>query len=269
MIIRFPDKRAAGSIVDDLISFVDFAPTFLALAGAAVPERLHGRDFLGGESGKRPYVHAARDRLDEFPDRSRAVRDKRYKYIRNYDPDRPFFLPLYYRENLSSMAEMRRLLRAGELPDHIAGYFESPRPAEELYDVSLDPQEIDNLATDPAHRDDLERLRGEMDRWLKDVRDRSVESEVDMVSSMWPGGEQPKTSEPVLSVNCAADRAEIEMSSLTAGASIGYRFAGDKGWSLYAAPIHSEQGNVIEAKAIRYGYHESAVVRQGACDDEA
>ena len=268
MIIRFPDGRGAGSVVDDFISFVDFAPTFLNLAGAPIPGHLHGRDFLDDRAPKPTYIHAARDRLDEWPDRSRAVRDHRFKYIRNYVEDRPFFGALYYRENLASMAEMRRLRNEGTLSQSISKYFETPRPTEELYDLIEDPDEMTNLASDPRYDNDLQRLRAELDRWTAEIGDMSEHTEVDMVTlQMWPGGVQPETEEPVIAADCSADSAIVTLSSPTAGASIGYRIAGrgTNRWKLYTGPVNADRGNTIEARAIRYGYRESEISRKELC----
>ena len=88
-IVRLPNRDRAGTVDARLVSFVDLAPTLLGLAGAPVPPHLHGQDFLKEAVPQRRYVYAARDRLDELPDRSRAVRDARFKYIRNYLPERP------------------------------------------------------------------------------------------------------------------------------------------------------------------------------------
>ena len=268
MIIRFPDGRGAGSTMDDLISFIDFAPTFLNLAEAPIPNYLHGRDFLDESAPKRTYIHAARDRIDEWPDRSRAVRDTRFKYIRNYVEDRPFFGTLYYRENLASMSEMRRMREEGTLPESISQYFETPRPAEELYDLNDDPEEMINLASIPRFENDLLRLRAELDRWAAEVTDTSEQAEVDMVTkTMWPGGVQPETEEPVIVADCSADGVVVTLSSPTAGASIGYRIggAGMDRWRLYTEAIRSEPGQVIEARAIRYGFRESGVSMQELC----
>ena len=92
MIVRFPDKRGAGTIDNQLVSFVDLAPTVLSLAGIAPKDYMQGQAFLGTFKAEqeRKYIHAAADRFDEFTDAIRAVRDKRFKYIRNYRPQQPY-----------------------------------------------------------------------------------------------------------------------------------------------------------------------------------
>lgn len=264
-IIRYPDGRGNGTVRDDLVSAVDLAPTILALAGLEAPDFVQGQNFLAGP--RREYVHAARDRMDDVPDRVRAVRDRRYKYIRNYMPEVAYFRPLTFRDMFPVMKELWAARRAGSLAPRQAFYFEAPRPAEELYDTAADPHEVRNLAGDPAHAETLARLRAEMDRWLAAVGDRSAEPEAEMIASMWPGGEQPVTAAPeaMLRVDGAGPR-QVTLTSATPGASIGYRIAHsepNRGWKLYRRPVVLPPGAVLEARAIRYGYAESPTTSVG------
>ena len=268
-IVRLPNRERAGTVDARLVSFVDLAPTLLALAGAPIPGHLHGQDFLQEAAPRRRYVYAARDRLDELPDRSRAVRDSRFKYIRNYVRERPLLGPLYFRENLATMAELRRLHREQALAPALARYLEPSRPAEELYDLAEDPDEMRNRIDDPAYRDELRRLRGELDRWLNEVGDLGAQPEVDMVTRlMWPGGEQPVTTAPVFAVDCSGPAPSVELAGATLGSSVGWRHAGAPFWSLYSGPLETvPRGARLEAKAIRYGYRESEVVEASLCGD--
>ena len=100
MMVRFPDGRGWGSLDERLVSFVDFAPTFLRWAGADVPGWIQGQPIFGAQ---RRYIHAAADRHDEVPGRSKAVRDHRYKYIRNY-LQVPVLEPLAFRDALADDA---------------------------------------------------------------------------------------------------------------------------------------------------------------------
>ncbi len=266
MIIRYPDQRDAGSVREELISFVDLAPTILSLAGLPSPEYVHGRNFLSGNSALRDYIYAARDRLDEFPDRSRAVRDTRFKYIRNYDVGRPLFQPLDYRENLLAMQEMRRLLASGALPPQIAAYFQTPRPLVELFDTHADPHEINNLAGNPQYAQVQERLAGELDAFLAQHRDYGDTRERVMVREfMWPGGIQPQTLAPegTVTLNDAGEHI-LTISSETHGASIEYRLPkseqGADRWWLYSGPIAVSAKAQVEARAIRYGFKPSETV---------
>ena len=268
MIIRFPDGRSAGSVDDRLVSFVDLAPTLLAIAGVGPPPHLQGRNVLDRKLPNRDYIFAARDRFDEaYVDRSRAVRSKTFKYIRNFLPDVPFYGDIPYRDNLATMREMRGLLAEGKLSPLQAGYFATPRPAEELYDLAADPHEVNNLAGDPRYADEKLTLRTALERWQADVPDLGTIPERDMVGqTMWPGGVQPLTAAPLIrSYPSASSKRVVELQSATVGASIGYRINTGKAsasvapWSLYVRPFEIAPGDYVEAKAIRYGYMESAV----------
>lgn len=270
VVLRFPDGYGAGSVREDLVSFVDLAPTILNLAGADVPDFIQGRDFL--RRPKRDYVFAARDRMDDVPDRVRAVRDERYKYIRNYRPELPYFRPLSFRDMFPVMQALWAGLREESLTETQRFYFTAPRPVEELYDLQADPYEVDNLADDDAYADVLARMRGELDRWFQDVGDLGEIPEIEMLEAMWPGLEQPVTAIPqaTIATNDRRDRV-VTLSSETPGASIGYRFTGGETgrWELYTTPFEWPSGTDIEAKAVRYGYAESAValISAGAKQD--
>jgi len=259
MIIRWPEKfRPAdaepGGVSDRLISFVDLAPTFLSLASAPLPDFLQGAAFAGkAEAAPREYVYAARDRLDKFPDRQRAVRDKRFKYIRSYNQN-PGSFRLDFRSNVNTMKELWRLLDAGQLNDVQRQWF-SPRPEEMLFDTHRDPHEIHNLATDPAYKAELLRLRSAYESHRHRVQDLSEEEERAMSERFWPGGVQPVTAVP----DFQRQKNRLTLSCSTKGASIGYRIDGGR-WQLYTSPITLRLGNHIQAKAVRYGWSESEVV---------
>lgn len=259
-IVRYPDGRSAGKRDDRLVSFVDLAAWFLDLTGTEVPPFVQGRNVFDDDARQRRYVFAARDRLDEHPERSRAVRDERYKYIRNDVPDRPLIAPLYFRENLVSMQEIRRLEAEGALPERLSHYFATPRPPEELYDTEADPHELDNLAEDPAYRETLMRMRSALDDWLEETGEVGRDGERAMALSMWPDGEQPVTAAPSATLAETDAGRTVTLSSPTEGASIGYRLSGDDAWQLYTGAIDVPAGEKIEAKAIRYGYAESSSI---------
>src|SRR5688500_2843338 len=97
LIIRWPTNFAAprhfksGTVDDRLLEAIDLAPTMLAIGGAPIPDKMQGRAFLGANAGPtKQYVFGARDRCDETVFRFRTVRDGRYRYIRNFTPERPF-----------------------------------------------------------------------------------------------------------------------------------------------------------------------------------
>ena len=143
----------------------------LSLAGIDVPAHMQGRAFLGRQAQPpREYIYASRDRHDEAYDMVRAVRDRRFKYIRNYRPDLPYLAWIPYRNRHPIVQEMWRLHLADELDEPQSAMFRYPRPVEELYDTEADPHEIDNLAANPHYQPERDRLRGALDEWLRRSR---------------------------------------------------------------------------------------------------
>jgi uncharacterized sulfatase len=184
LIVRIPQRlRTAaqgrpGTTYDELVSMIDLGPTVLRLAGVDVPPHMHGRPLLGADPPPpRQFVYASRDRIDERYDMVRMVRDRRYRYVRNYMPWYTWLRKIGYAERNAIRQEMRRLLAEGELRPESAQWLAPTRPPEELYDLQADPYEINNLAQDPALRPQLTRLRKECDRWMLQTRDAQLLAE--------------------------------------------------------------------------------------------
>jgi uncharacterized sulfatase len=200
LIVRVPPKwrdhvklpGGPGATADRLVSFVDFGPTMLSLAGVAIPAHMQGQPFLGpAATAPRRYVHGFRDRMDERIDMLRSVRDQRYKFIRNYRPDLPWAGPsqfVSYMYDMPTMQAWQRLADAGKLTGPTATFMASRKPAEELYDTESDPHELTNLAADPAHRETLDRLRAELARWQESILDLGFLPEPDLRTRF---GEEP------------------------------------------------------------------------------
>jgi uncharacterized sulfatase len=166
LLVRFPKKwahlapAAAGAATDRLVSFVDFAPTVLSLAGVAAPAHFQGAAFLGSTAGApRDLVFGGKERQAEAVDCIRYVRDHRYQYLRNFRPELPHSQFMSYNWQHASMRAWEQLHRAGRLSGPPARYFAPRKPVEELYDVRADPWQVRNLAADPAYAGELARLR--------------------------------------------------------------------------------------------------------------
>ena len=173
LIVRWPGEVPPGAVRDDLISGIDLSATSLALAGIARPESMQGRVFLGPEAGPpREMIFAARDRCDETVDRIRCVRTDKYKYIRNFFPERAYTQPNAYKERqYPALAVMKRLFAEGKLTPVQAHFMRPTRPAEELYDLRADPDEVQDLASSPEHASILAELRRDLDDWIERTHD--------------------------------------------------------------------------------------------------
>ncbi len=178
LLIRIPERfRPAGfkpgGVSEELVSAIDITATTLKLAGLEPPAHMEGRVFLGPEAQPRRFIVAARDRCDETVDRIRCVRTRRFKYIRNFLPERPYAQQNVYKDvNYPTLAVMRQLAEAGKLSGPPAAFLAPRRPAEELYDLQADPHETRNLAGDPAHRRTLEQMRALLDGWIRQTGDQ-------------------------------------------------------------------------------------------------
>ncbi len=172
---KFRDLRPAGyrpgGVSDRLVSFVDLAPTLLSLAGIAPPEWMQGRAFLGPHAAAAPeYVHGFRGRVDEREDLVRSVTDGRYVYIRNYRPELPAGQYIDYQFQTPTTAAWHRMFAAGEL-NAVQSAFWRPRPAEELYDLEHDSDEVANLAGAPGFAAIKARLRAAQQAHALAIRD--------------------------------------------------------------------------------------------------
>jgi arylsulfatase A-like enzyme len=185
LIIRWPKNLPmpkhfkAGTVEDRLIAAIDLAPTMLSLAGAPKPPQMQGEIFLGDQAGPpRQHVFGARDRCDETVFRFRTVREVRYRYIRNFTPERPFLQANEYKEKSYPVWNLfKELHAAGKLTPAQEFLCAPSMPAEELYDLQADPHEIRNLARSAEHREALERLRVALDRWIEESNDQGRQLE--------------------------------------------------------------------------------------------
>jgi N-sulfoglucosamine sulfohydrolase len=260
LVIRFPDGQNAGTRNDRLISSIDLAPTVLSLAGIRTPSFMQGRAFLGTHQVNEPhqFVYAARDRMDSEYDRVRAVRDKQFRYVRNFRPNLPAYQNVEFRLQQEMMVEMLSLKEKGQLNEVQMRWFAPSKPEEELYDMKSDPYELKNLAADPAYTAQLALMRTEMDRWLAMANDQGATPEKELIKKMWNGGDKPPVTAPVV---VTASRNLVTLTCATAGASIGYKIIkqgeAETAWIPYSRPFRIVTGATLKMFAHRIGYEAS------------
>ncbi|KAA0988849.1 sulfatase family protein [Dyadobacter aurulentus] len=177
LIIHVPEKFAAlapgkpGTQTDRIVTFLDFAPSILSLAGLEIPAYMQGKAFLGKQQVKeRDYAYGFRGRMDERTDLSRTVRDKKFRYIRNYLPHKIYAQHLEYLWKAPSMPSWEAEFKAGRLNEDQSRFWQE-KPAEELFDVENDPHNIHNLAADPRYKTTLAKLREVNHNWLIESKD--------------------------------------------------------------------------------------------------
>lgn len=172
LIVHLPPKYQnlasvkPGGKTDRLVTFLDFAPTILSLVGIQVPGYMQGEAFLGKQQKpEHAYAFGFRGRMDERIDMSRAVRDKRFRYIRNYLPHKIYGQYLEYLWKAPSVKSWEDEYKAGHL-NAVQSRFWQEKPAEELFDAVADPHNIHNLAKDPKFAKELLRLRKANEAWI-------------------------------------------------------------------------------------------------------
>jgi uncharacterized sulfatase len=189
LLMHFPEKwrhlapagYAEGGELTQLVDFTDFAPTFLSLYGLEIPGWIQGRAFAGQRRAEpRRYVFGMRDRMDERYDPVRSVSDGRWVYVRNFFTHRPAGQRVAYQFETPMTRAWHRLAREKPLPEAQAAFWK-PHPAEELYDLENDPDEVKNLAGDPGSGEVLARMRSALREQEELVGDVSLLPEAEML----------------------------------------------------------------------------------------
>jgi len=200
--ICWPKRVPGGRVVDDFVSFTDFAPTFLTAAGLDVPADMTGRSLfeilLSDKAGKvdpqRDVVFTERERhtLCNEDNRSypaRAIRTRDFLYIRNLRPQlwpagNPDVSKVKrhdpYGDIDAGLSKTEIITRRNE-PD-IARYYKlscARRPSEELYDLRSDPDQQKNVADIPQYTAVKKKLRGRLDSWMRETGDPRAKGETD------------------------------------------------------------------------------------------
>ncbi|MEQ8704949.1 MAG: sulfatase-like hydrolase/transferase [Phaeodactylibacter sp.] len=178
MMMWFPEQyqhlapAEMGSRVETPVSFLDLIPTFLEWGGAEVPGHLQGESFAGKDqlAAMDDYAFGFRGRMDESYDLVRTIRDKRYRYIRNYYPFRPSGQHIRFLWEAANVQAWEAAHHAGNLND-LQEQFWQPRPPEELYDTAADPHNVHNLAEDPAFAEVLQRMRNALKAYNLEQQD--------------------------------------------------------------------------------------------------
>ena len=164
------DYKVGGSS-DRRVGFVDLAPTLLSIAGKKPPAHMQGHAFMGKhEAPAQEYGYGFRGRMDERYDMVRSVVGKRYMYIRNYMPHKLYGQHVGYMFVTTTTQVWKRLYDEGKL-NEAQSHFWKTKPAEELYDLEKDPDEVNNLAGSKKHQKILDQMRKAHREHVTKIRD--------------------------------------------------------------------------------------------------
>lgn len=263
LLVRMPDDLKQ-QYTEKMVSFVDFAPTVLSLAGIPAPEHFQGRAFLGEYQSKEPRQHifGTGDRFDEYADRIRSVISENFVYVKNFHPDLPAYKDVEYRKNIPMMDTFLRLESSGQLNEDQQYWFREKKKKEEFYLRKSDPYSLNNIIDESKYQEQIEAHRQALDLWQSDINDLGWKLEREHLEDMWPGGVQPVTKVPQISQTGNS----IKLSCNTEGSSIAYIISEkefdpdlDAGWQLYHEPIKLERGQQLYVMGVRIGFADSEV----------
>lgn len=175
MIMKWPGVTKPGSVNDELTLSLDMTATTLMAAGVEIPEPFHGTPIIGPKHKTRDHLFTARDRCDMTLDRIRSVRTKRYNFIRNFMPERPYTQHNdYILKSYPTFTVLKKWHEAGKL-NATQSLFMAPRkPDVELYDRQSDPHEVNNLAAKPEMKKLVTDMDGRLQAWLKAMDDKGA-----------------------------------------------------------------------------------------------
>jgi N-sulfoglucosamine sulfohydrolase len=176
MIMRWPGKVEPGQVSNEMVMSIDICATILEAAGIKAPVPLHGKSLLSQEVKERKYIFAARDKMDETHDSMRTIRSKDHKLILNLMPERAWCQYNNYKEGAYPvLAEMNVLNLQGKLTPRQAAFFAPSKPEIELFDLRVDPFEVNNVADDPKYAGVKTELLAELEDWRRNViQDKGV-----------------------------------------------------------------------------------------------
>lgn len=207
--IQWPARVPKGRVVNDLVSFIDLAPTFLEAAGLQPPQAITGRSLLklltsrasGWVDPQRDWVILGKERHNHArPDNlgypTRAIRTKQHLFICNLKPDRwPMGDPPGYFCHTKMLNPTKEFILANQERPEIHPIFEmtyAKRLGEELYDVEQDPHCLHNLAGDPDRAEIVAELRSRLNTILREQGDPRISGFGDIFESYpYYGAMQP------------------------------------------------------------------------------
>jgi len=233
---------------DQLISFVDFAPTILDVANIDRDLAFEGVSFF--KNDQRNFVYAATDRLDESFDMRRSIRGDKFKLIYNVDISTPIYKSVKYRKQMKTMQVLDSLKINDNLNSYFFNWYYQPKDSFELYNISSDFFETKNLIYDSQYNEISKKLKQKLMIWLE-MSDFGNMSELLMLESMFTSNiSTPKLKPPKLKVS--GEGYTIESNNLNA--SVGWRNKNESNWKIYNSNELILTDNEFEILIFKPGY---------------
>ena len=212
---------------DQLVSFVDFAPTILDIINFKDAHKFDGISFF--QKDDRLNIYAATDRFDSFYDKRRCVRNQHYKLILNCDTQTSIHKNVEYRNQMQTMQVLDSLNNIKSNNEYFSFWYQPQKSDYEFYDVINDPYELNNLIDDSSLVDEIKALKSLLENWMRNCTYDAF-SENQILDLMYPDKMIPlKSSEPIIE---QVGQSIIIQPSIM-GASIGYKNSIGSSWKPY------------------------------------
>ena len=232
---------------DQMISFIDLAPTVLEITKIETNSKMEGVSFY--DQNNRDFIFASTDRFDEYTDKRRCVRSKEFKLIINYDTNSSIMKPVSYRQNMKTMGILDSLNDLKKNNSSMENWYKKTKPKYELYDIVNDPYELNNLYKNKDYESVFYELEKKLDNWINDSDYGNI-TETQLLDEMWPNGEKPKLREPII----IKKENGINIISNNKNTSIGWRNNKTDSWNIYLENEIIFPEGIFEIIVFRPGY---------------
>ena len=226
MIAKWINDSCRGNI-SQLISFVDFAPTIIDAANMKAKFSFEGVSFY--KKNQRKYAYSATDRFDANVDMRRSIRGGNFKLIYNGDTTTPIYRKVDYRQQMKTMKVLDYLNQEKKLNTFFSDWFSKNKNRFELYEVTVDYFETNNLINNPKYDHVYKTLKYYLLEWIKDS-DFGNMSEITMLESMFSSSMSvPKLNTPKL----VTSNSGYIIESNNLNSSVGWRNENETVWKIY------------------------------------
>ena len=225
LIIKWIEKKKLKRN-NQMISFIDLAPTVLDICMKEIPENMEGVSFYNNNN--RNFIYAATDRFDEFTDNRRCIRNKNFKLILNRDTNSSIVKPVSYRKNMNTMRILDSLNNLRKNTLTMDNWYKKTKSKYELYDIINDPYELNNLYKNKDYESVFNELKKKLNNWINHS-DYGNKDETELIKEIWPNGKKPELKDP----NIIKKGKGFKIISNNDNSSLGWRDGTSKNWRIY------------------------------------